>query len=465
MTVLPIEAASFEAEAPVLVVGGGACGLVAALAACDAGVAVVVLERDPVPAGSTALSSGFIPAAGTRLQAAAGVADSPELMAADIQRKNHGEADPAIVDAVCRRAGPVIDWLTDRWGIPFVLLDGFLYPGHSVRRMHAHPEKTGGALIGALREAAAAAGADVVTNAHVTALFADAPGHVHGVRVARPDGTTEDIAAEAVVLASNGYGGNRDMVRRHIPEMADALYFGHAGNQGDAVSWGEALGGEAVHMGAYQGHGSVAHPHGVLITWALMMEGAIQVNAEGRRFSNEHGGYSEQAVAVLAQPGGVAWNVYDERLHAFAMDFADYREAEAAGAVRRFAEVSTMAAGLGLPEAALAQTLADLARSHGGTLADPYGRDFTTRPPLEPPYCAVKVTGALFHTQGGLRIDARARVLRLDGSLLPNLFAGGGAAGGVSGGHVWGYLSGNGLLTAVSLGHIAGVEAARLSRA
>ena len=171
------------------------------------------------------------------------------------------------------------------------------------------------------------------------------------------------------MLASNGYGGNRDMVRRHIPEMADALYFGHAGNQGDAVSWGEALGGEAVHMGAYQGHGSVAHPHGVLITWALMMEGAIQVNAEGRRFSNEHGGYSEQAVAVLAQPGGVAWNVYDERLHAFAMDFADYREAEAAGAIRRFADVSTMAAGLGLPEAALAQTLADLARD------DPEARD------------------------------------------------------------------------------------------
>ena len=71
----------------------------------------------------------------------------------------------------------------------------------------------------------------------------------------------------------------------------------------DAVTWGEALGGEAQHMQAYQGHGSVATPHGILITWALMMEGGIQVNADGDRFSNEHQGYSEQSLAV-PRPAG-----------------------------------------------------------------------------------------------------------------------------------------------------------------
>ncbi|MDA0342432.1 MAG: FAD-binding protein, partial [Proteobacteria bacterium] len=78
-----------------------------------------------------------------------------------------------------------------------------------------------------------------------------------------------------------------------------------------------------------------------------------------------------------------------------------------------------------------------------------------------PPYFAAKVTGALFHTQGGLSIDSSARVLRQDRSALPNLFAGGGAAVGVSGSSVHGYLSGNGLLTAVSLGRIAGQAAAK----
>ena len=90
------------------------------------------------------------------------------------------------------------------------------------------------------------------------------------------------------------------MVREHLPEIADALYFGHAGNQGDAVRWGAQLGAAVADMSAYQGHGSVATPHGILITWALMTEGGIQVNERGERFSNEHLGYSE------ALPAGAA---------------------------------------------------------------------------------------------------------------------------------------------------------------
>jgi fumarate reductase flavoprotein subunit len=81
--------------------------------------------------------------------------------------------------------------------------------------------------------------------------------------------------------------------------------------------------------------------------------------------------------------------------------------------------------------------------------------------PLAPPFHAVRVTGALFHTQGGLVVDEAARVLRPDGQALPNLFAAGGAACGVSGPLASGYLSGNGLLTAVVLGRLAGQAAAR----
>jgi fumarate reductase flavoprotein subunit len=82
---------------------------------------------------------------------------------------------------------------------------------------------------------------------------------------------------------------------------------------------------------------------------------------------------------------------------------------------------------------------------------------------LTPPFHAVRVTGALFHTQGGLALDDRARVLRKDGSVLPSLFAAGGAAVGISGAHASGYLSGNGLMTAVTLGRIAGRAAAEVA--
>jgi fumarate reductase flavoprotein subunit len=458
MHVKPAPGEAFESEFPVVIVGGGACGLTAALTLRDAGVQALVLERDSAPAGSTALSSGFIPAAPTRWQNERGVEDTVELMAGDIQAKAKHLADPAIVDLCCRYSAPTLEWLADRHAIPFVLVEGFLYTGQRRARMHAVPERTGAALMARLLAAMEAVDIDILCGAEVRELFADADGRVRGVGFRRPDGKEERVGCGTLILASSGFGGNRDMVRRHIPEMAAAEYFGHAGNRGDAVLWGEALGAETRHMGAYQGHASVAVPHGILVTWAVMREGGIQVNREGKRFADESRGYSEHAVDVLAQPGGAAWNIYDSRIHALAMEFEDYRQAQAAGAVKQAASETVLAEALGLPVAALGETLA-LIRS---SAADPFGRRFGDKPALAPPYYAVKVGAYLFHTQGGLAIDTSARVLRQGGGALPNLFAGGGAACGVSGPEVWGYSSGNGLLTAVMLGRVAGQSAAAL---
>lgn len=454
MIVHPARGARFSLDVPVLVIGAGACGMTAALAANERGVDALVLERDPAPAGSTALSSGMVPAAGTRLQRASGVRDDPSLMARDIQAKAGQRADRELVKAVCEASAPALEWLMDAGEIPFELVEGFLYPGHSVPRMHALPGRTGVELIDALTSAAAQRpGIDLVTDATVVALHAEPDGRVKGVEIARPDGQRERVGCSALVLACNGYGGNPELVARHIPEMAEAWYFGHPGNRGDAVTWGETLGGECAHMSAYQGHGSVATPHGILITWALMMEGGIQVNATGRRFSNEHQGYSEQSVAVLSQPGGIAWDIFDARLHELGLEFPDYREAYALGAVAQADSPDSLAEKAGLPAAALTDSIAETTRSG----VDGFGRDLGATPTLKPPYFAVKVTGALFHTQGGLRIDRHARVLRRGSAEpLPNVYAGGGAAVGVSGPDVSGYLSGNGLLTAVTLGRIAG---------
>lgn len=456
MTIRAADGVAFDAHLPVLIVGAGAAGHVAALACRDAGIECAMLERDAVPQGSTALSSGLVPAAATAIQRAKNVADTPELFAADIQRKAKGQADPLLVETLARTIGPTVDWLKNAHGIPFELLDDFLYPGHSALRMHGTPRRTGAELMAALGAAAEKAGAATLTQARAAELYADADGTVRGVGVERPDGVIERFGCDALVLCCNGFGGNPDMVARFLPEMRDALFSGHVGNRGDAILWGEALGGATRHMGAYQGHGSVATPHGMLISWATMMEGGIQVNADGRRFSNEHGGYSEQSVAVLAQPGRVAFSVYDKRCHDIAAQFEEYREATAHGAVREFADAAALAAAFDLPLGNLEQAIAQTK----GASADPFGRNFATKPALAPPFYAVRVTGALFHTQGGLVVDAGARVCRSDASPLPNLFAAGGAACGVSGPAVWGYLSGNGLLSAIGFGCIAGQSAA-----
>ncbi|HTO50711.1 MAG TPA: FAD-dependent oxidoreductase [Burkholderiales bacterium] len=464
MAVLPAEEARFEYSVPVVVIGAGACGLTAALAARECGAETLVLERDAKPAGSTALSTGLIPAARTRFQRALGIADSPELLAEDIWRKAKGETDRAIVDAVARAAGPTIEWLADRHGVAFRLVEGFLYPGHSVLRMHGTPHRTGRELEDALLAAAGRLGIDIVTSAVATDLYASSDGRVAAVRFSRPDGAVETVGCEALVLGCCGFGGDKEMVRRHIPEIADAEFWGHVGNKGDAIKWGRALGAAIADLGSYQGHGAVATPYGNPVNWGLLTNGGYQVNLLGQRFSNEVRGYSEQAVEVIAQPGRVAWNIFDELREQPILGFTDYQQIQALGGVKKAPTLRALAALVGLPSDALEQTNAAVDALRAGAPEDRWGRSFRDSPPLAPPFCAIKVTGALFHTQGGLVIDPTARVLRVEGAPLPNLFAGGGAARGLSGPSNWGYFSGGGLLSATTLGRIAGENAARCAQ-
>lgn len=455
-------AARYSAHVPVLVVGGGGCGLTAALAAHEQGAEVLVLERDASALGTTAMSTGLIPGAGTRLQQAAGIADSPELFAADIMQKTRGQTDPDIALALARESAATVEWLIDAQQVPLSLVDSFLYPGHSVRRMHGSPNRTGAELMGSLSAAIERRGIDLLTDALVGELFADAmDGRVRGVRVHRPDGSIEDLSCDTLVLACCGFAGNPAMLQQFIPEIVPATFFGHPGNKGDAIRWGLALGAAVRDIHAYQGHGGLAMDRGIPILWPLIMEGGFQVNAAGERFSNEALGYSEQAVQVVAQPGRFAWDIYDERLHKLMLEFDDYRNAVEARAIVSAPDLTELARLTALPAAALRASCDMVASCGRGERADDFGRDFTGKPLLAAPYYAVKVTGALFHTQGGLAVDAEGRVLRDDGRALPNLFAGGGAARGISGPSCWGYMAGNGLLTATTLGRLAGRAAAR----
>ena len=452
-----------EITYPVVVIGGGACGLTAALAARDAGAAVLVLERDPVPRGTTAMSTGLLPAAGTPDQAAEGIRDTPDMLAADIVAKAKGRTNVDIALRLAEESADTVLWLREKHSVPLTLVDGFLYPGHSVRRMMGTPHRTGEELMAALSQACANADVDILTEATARDLIVDGD-RIVGVVIARPDGSCETIGCGALILACCGFGGDADMVAQHIPEIAGAAFHGHPGNKGDAMHWGAALGAGLADMGAYQGHGGLAAGHAIPILWPLIVEGGIQVNASGKRFSNEALGYSEQAAKVNAQPGGVAWSIFDTRLDAMMRQFDDYMQALAAGAVVEGATVEDLARVTGLPATALSATLDEVTAltNSGGT--DSFGRTFKGKPPLAPPYKAAKVTGALFHTQGGLVVDRDARVLKADGTPFPNLFAGGGAARGISGPDATGYIAGNGLLTATTFGKLAGREAARMTR-
>jgi fumarate reductase flavoprotein subunit len=452
----------FAHSVPVAVIGAGACGLTAALAAADAGAEVLVLERDRRPAGSTAMSLGAMCAAASAEHVRHGIDDTPARFVTDVMQKTGGRADAVLTHAVAHQSGHAVDWLTGSHDVPLRLDFKWVGLGHSRPRLHIPPGRNGEELVTLLGNACARAGTQVMTDAHVTDLYADPSGRVRGVRLARPDGSHESLGVDALVLATCGFGGNRAMVTQHIPEMAQARYFGHEGNQGEGIAWGERLGAQLADMTAYQGLGTLAEPQAVIVPHPLMIEGGFLVNVAGQRFTHELANISGMCVPVLAQPQGLAWVIFDERRHQACLEHSvEQRQLAQVGAVRRADSWAALEALCSLPSGSLERENQSIDAARGAGQVDRFGRRFAGLEPLAAPYCALRVTGALFHTQGGLVVDAAAQVLRADGTRLPNLFAGGGAARSISGPEVTGYLPGMGLCMAITLGRLAGRAAAQ----
>ncbi|MBM3505287.1 MAG: FAD-dependent oxidoreductase [Alphaproteobacteria bacterium] len=461
MNVLPIGEARFGTTAPVVIAGGGGTGLTAALAARAAGADVVVLERHPVPLGNTSMSSGLIPGPGSALQKAAGVEDSPERMYEDIMALTAGQADPVVTRVCAEQGAPTLEWLANTFGLPLEFAPNWEALGHSRSRLHRIPGGAGDDLMRHLATVAERSGVTILTDAHATHLFAHADGHVAGARFVRPDGTREDVACRALVLATSGFGGNIDMVRRYMPEIAEAVYYGWEHNRGDAVVWGRALGAAVRHMDAYQGFPALADPHRISLHFEGIVAGGIQVNALGERFYDEADSPSPAGLQVLRQPGRVAYVIYGQAQYDVAMTRKRTKVADELGAIKHAASIDELAAKLGLPAPPLRAAIEETEHLGARGEADRFGRRFARDQRMRPPFHGIRVVAAYYHTQGGLVVDADARVLGENGVPLPNLYAGGGAACGISGPGCRGYLPGNGLLTALVLGRLAGQSAAR----
>jgi fumarate reductase flavoprotein subunit len=457
--VLTADRASAAADIDVLVIGAGACGLAAAIAAHDAGAGVAVIEKLDRPGGNSALSTGSVPAAGTRFQREAGIADSPERFIDDLMRTGGPTDCPQLLRRLVETSAATVEWLADGVGARIALVTAYKHVGHSVPRLHAPPSRRGQDLVDDLLAAVDKRGIPLAVGNGATALVADANGGVIGADI-DANGERQRILARKTVLAVNGFAGNRDLVARFCPEISGAQYFGARGSTGEVVLWGEALGAALGNIGAYQGYAAVSDPHGSLLSWTTIEKGGIIVNGAGRRFGDESAGYSGYTPNVMAQ-GGPCFAIFDQRIFDVAALEEEFVDLANYGGTRKADTPAALATLHGLDPAALAATVESYNKAARGNAPDAFGRRDFALAPLTGALYICRVVPGLFHTQGGLMVDGDGRVLRPNGRPIANLFAGGGAAVGVSGrAGAGGYASGNGLLSAIGLGRLAGLAAA-----
>lgn len=455
-----------EFEGPDLVVAGAGGGLIAALRAAELGHSVLVVEANPrfKRGNNTSMSTAMIPGAGSRWQREAGVTDSPEDFVADVLKKTGGTVDEDLARALAGVSARLVEWMADHLKMPLSLVTDFAYPGHSQFRCHTVPGRSGSAMLDMLlAKVDESELIDVLVPARLEQIQLADDGSVRGVTVSSPDGS-EEIPARAVLLATNGYGANRDLVHEHLPEIAGATYYGSEESKGDALRIGRELGAATAFLDSYQGHAALASPSAMLTTWATVMHGGFLVDASGQRYGDETMGYSEYARESVEHAAGRSWIILDQRIFDACMVFQDFVDVVKSGGVHWADDAVSLAGACGIDPSGLDDTVRQAQSIANAASVDPWGRT-AWEAPLEGRLGAVFVEPALFHTQGGLAVDGHARVLRQDSTPIPGLYASGGAAAGISGHGPSGYLAGNGLLPALGLPLLAAEHVAALDTA
>lgn len=445
----------------VLVVGAGQAGLCAAVAAAQRGARVVVLEKRPVMGGSTAISSGLTAYAGTDEQAAAGIADSVELLRQDILDTGKHRSDAALVDAYCREQLATYRWLKSL-GVKYGSVHAA--SGQSVPRSHSTNPST---MIDTLARRAGELGVRIICQSRAMQLLTEAS-EVVGVQVERHGSLTE-IRAGAVVLASGGFSRNPELLERFVPHLSAALPGGSPGSEGDGLLMAWAVGADFRDTPYIKGtFGIYAEPDpresgtGILAVY----KGAIAVNADGRRFVDESIPYKEIGDACLAQRGAVAYQIFDRAV----MDEEDpsvdiywFSGRLATGLLRTAGTIDDLAAQIGVPAGELTRTVEAYNAAARGERPDELGRTTlcggygVPAPLATPPYYAHPSATVVLATYCGLTVKPGGSVLNVFGEQIDGLYAAGEIAGGF---HGAGYVTGTSVGKAGVFGRLAGLSAA-----
>ena len=440
-------------DCDVVIVGASGAGLTAAVRATQAGAKVLVLEKMPFAGGNSLKASGGMNCAGTKFQEAAGITDSgvPEFIE-DTMNGGHGINDLALVTTMAENSAEAVDWL-ESIGAP---LPKVAATGGTVHKYLHSPEDgspVGEYLVAKLDEEAKKNGIEVMLNTTATEILMDG-GTAVGVKAndAEHDYT---INARAVVLATGGFGANFELMCAFNPSLANAVTTNHPGATGDGILMAEAVGAATVDMDQIQLHPTVYQATSMLVSEKMRSLGAILVNQNGVRFTNDLATRDAVSNAELEQPGGYAWIIFDQNLVDNNKSAAKYIEQGMAVTGETY---EALAKAMDVDVDAFVKTMETWNAAVATGEDAEFGRNNGMDADLSTaPFYAIQIAPGIHHTMGGVKIDTATRVIDTAGQPIPGLFAAGETTGGVHGGN---RIGGNAVCDFVVFGRIAGANAA-----
>jgi len=436
--------------ADLVVVGASAGGLVAALLAADQGARVAIAERTKTLGGSALYEPEHLAAAGTRFQRAAGIDDSDEKMMADLIAETHHHLDLALTRAVVAESAAVVEWLADRCGIAVSLVSESRGRGHTEPRLHALGVEGGAGLVATLSQLVGRH-QRIRTRPGVEAssLTVGPDGRVTGVELTRLRRADPPGLDGTVLLACGGYAGADAVVREHRPAVAELPALSCESATGAGLALARSVGARIEHLEAVAVTPLLAMPANLTVDPLLVSLGGVLVNQMGRRFVAETADPLSVAQAVRAQPGKLAYLLFDEETaHAAAPRNPFLAHVILPRTARRGLSLAALARQLTLDLEGLTRTV-DTLNANVELGGDPFGRELEGHR-LEAPFYAIRVTASRRRSLGGVAVDAGARVVRDDGAPIPGLYAVGGVIGGLGRGGPADELLG--LATLVALG-------------
>lgn len=452
---------AFTLETDVIVIGSGGGGLSAAIEAHDAGAHVILVEKMPFVGGNTARATGGINAAGTTFQKEAGIEDTVDVHYADTMKGGQELNDPELVKFMTENAADAINWLTE---LGADLSDVGSLGGASFKRAH---RPTGGApvgdhLVSVLYQNTEARGINTMLNTEATEIIYE-DGKVTGIKaVGSVDGkaTNYIIKADAVVIASGGFGNNPELYTKYQPQLDGFITTNQPGATGDGIVLAEALGADLTDIEQIQIHPTVHPETAALITEAVRGNGAIIVNAKGERFTNEMSTRDKVSAAILEQEGKSAYLVFDQGVRESLKAIEKY---VAQGLTIEGETPEALAESIGMDPTTLKATIDTWNEAVKSSTDTAFGRNSGMEIAFEKaPYYAIKIAPGVHHTMGGLKINTSAEVINKEGTPIPGLFAAGEVTGGVHGAE---RLGGNALADIIVFGREAGINAATLAMA